>query len=196
MGTGSLRSLLEAQLKDLYNIEIQMLIQLPRLKSRCASDQLYRALDEHEDVTNLQLKRLEEIGFTLAVELTGKTSTVMQSLIEEAEELLEENAPATVYDIATASFAQRIIHLEIAAYKSASSLADHLGLSRVYNMLLESLTEENSMNDLLAEIRKSELFPKNDWEWSSTQEAYNDLPGDPAFLTDSDVEDDYPSDIY
>jgi ferritin-like metal-binding protein YciE len=195
METGSMRYLLEEQLKDLYSMEIQMLRALPDLKDRTSSESLYHTLDRHFEETNFQLKRLDEIACILGIELPGRISHVLEAILDEAEHMLDLGAPPTVMDVSVVSIAQRMKHLEIAAYRSASALADHLGLNRVYNILLEILSEEYATNDALTDIRKLELFPKNEWESTAAQDDYPS-PDPESFYAEGGLADDFASDKY
>ena len=119
MKLASLDRLLEDQLKDLYSAENQLVKALPKMAKRASSGGLKEAITSHLEETKQHVERLDRIGQTLGVKLSGKKCKAMEGLIEEGAEALESDGPGPVIDAALIAAAQRVEHYEIAAYGTA-----------------------------------------------------------------------------
>lgn len=166
----SLQDLLEDELKDLYSAESQLVKALPKLAKKAASESLQQAILDHLEETKGQVARLQEIGTTLGVKLTGKTCKAMQGLIEEGAEILEEEGRSAIIDAALIGAAQRVEHYEIAAYGTARAFAEHLGLTDVVELLEETLQEESAADEKLSGISLDEILPATDTEEEDEEE--------------------------
>ena len=96
----SLDESLEEELKDIYSAEKQLLKALPRMAKKASSGELKAALTEHLSVTEAQVARLESVFEALGKPAKAKTCKAMQGLIEEAKEVMEEDATPAVMDAA------------------------------------------------------------------------------------------------
>src|SRR5271163_3392207 len=123
----TIAKLLEDQLKDLHSAEAQLVRALPKLAKKASSKGLVEAISSHLQETKHHVERLDQIGQTLGIKLTGKKCKAMEGLIEEGAEVLEAEGPGPVIDAALIAAAQRVEHYEISAYGSARALATHLG---------------------------------------------------------------------
>src|SRR4051794_33013192 len=106
MKIDSLDVLLEEELKDIYSAEKQLLKALPKMAKKASSDELRAALQEHLTVTQGQVTRLEEVFEALDKTAKAKTCKAMQGLIEEATELMKEDADDAVMDAGIIAAAQ------------------------------------------------------------------------------------------
>src|SRR5918999_256516 len=96
--TNPLEELLVDELKDLYSAENQMLKSLPRMAKAASSPELKRAFERHLEETRRQVERLNQIGETLDIKLTGKKCKGMEGLIEEGKEVMEEDLDENALD--------------------------------------------------------------------------------------------------
>src|SRR5262245_42124602 len=96
----NLNHLLEDELKDLYNAENQLLKALPKMAKRASSPSLKQAFTSHLKETQGHVERLEKIGKTLDISLTGKKCHAMEGLVEEGEEVIAEDGDEAVIDAA------------------------------------------------------------------------------------------------
>src|SRR4051794_24939741 len=119
----SLKELLEEELKDLYSAEKQLLKALPKMAKNANSDQLRGALEEHLEVTRGQVDRLEQVFESLGSSAKAKTCKAMQGLIEEANEIMEEDADDAVADAGIIAAAQKDEHYEMASYGTVRTWA-------------------------------------------------------------------------
>src|SRR4029453_18348510 len=86
-----LEELLVDELKDLYSAENQLVKALPKMAKAASSPELKRAIERHLEETRRQVERLDQIGQSLDVKLTGKKCKGMEGLIEEGKEVIEED---------------------------------------------------------------------------------------------------------
>jgi ferritin-like metal-binding protein YciE len=153
----SFNELLIHELRDLYSAEKQLTKALPKLSKAAANEELSTLIDEHLQETEKQIERLEQIFEELEVSSRGPACKGMKGLIAEGDHLIEEEGDPTVKDAAFISAAQRVEHYEIAAYGSARTFAQQLGLDNIAQMLQESLDEEKAADAKLNELAMSRV---------------------------------------
>jgi ferritin-like metal-binding protein YciE len=150
-----LGELLVDQLKDLYSAENQIIKALPKMAKAATSPDLKRAFERHLEETRRQVDRLNQIGETLGVKLTGKKCKGMEGLIEEGKEVIEEGFEEDVLDAGLIGAAQKVEHYEIAGYGTARTHAEMLGHSKVARLLQQTLDEEGAADKKLTQLAES-----------------------------------------
>ena len=153
----SLKELYVEELKDLYSAEKQLVKALPRMAKNATNPELQQAFTEHLQETEGHVERLEQIFEMLGERGGGKKCKGMEGLIEEAKELLEEDATEEVLDAGLISKAQHVEHYEIAGYGTVRTYARQLGLEDQAELLQQTLDEESKANELLTEIAESSV---------------------------------------
>lgn len=148
----SLHDLLLDELKDLYSAENQITKALPRMAKKARNPELKRAFEEHLRQTEEHVRRLEEIAQDLDFGPRGKKCMGMEGLIAEGKELLTEGAEPDVLDAGMIGAAQKVEHYEMAAYGTARTHAQQLGLDNVARMLQQTLDEEGQADEKLTGI--------------------------------------------
>jgi ferritin-like metal-binding protein YciE len=158
MGMETLQDLYLHELKDIYNAEKQILQALPKMAESANHNELRQAFEEHARVTEEQVRRLETIFSDLGQNPTGKKCKGMEGLIEEGKEVLEEKkADPDVRDAALIAAAQRVEHYEIAAYGTARTYAQQLGVSNHADLLQQTLDEEGETDKLLTQLAENRV---------------------------------------
>ena len=79
----------------------------------------------------------------------------MAGLIEEAQEMMEEEADPEVMDAVIIGLAQKVEHYEIATYGTLCSWAASLGYANAKEQLGENLAEEENADKTLTKVSKS-----------------------------------------
>jgi ferritin-like metal-binding protein YciE len=147
----TLQDLFEHEIADLYDAETQLVTALPKLAQAATNDELRGAFENHLEETREHVRRLEDvrgqIGSSMSEQCDG-----MRGLIQEGEETVSADGDPNVKDAALISAAQRVEHYEIAAYGTARTLADELGLDDAKDLLDQTLDEESSADKLLTKI--------------------------------------------
>jgi ferritin-like metal-binding protein YciE len=151
----TLRDLYIDELKDLYSAEKQLVRALPKMAKAASSPELKRAFETHLAQTQKQVERLERVFEELEASPRGKKCVGMEGLIEEAQELMGEDAEPEVLDAGLISKAQHVEHYEIAGYGTVRTYAMQLGEERQARLLQETLDEEGQTDKLLTALAES-----------------------------------------
>jgi ferritin-like metal-binding protein YciE len=157
MAIETLQDLYVHELKDIYNAEKQILQALPRMAKGASHDELRRAFEEHQRVTEEQVRRLDTIFDDLGQKPDGQKCKGMEGLIEEGKDMLEEKADPDVRDAGLIAAAQRVEHYEIAAYGTARTYARQLGLDKHVDLLQRTLDEEGETDKRLTELAENRV---------------------------------------
>ena len=160
MKLNNLEDLLIHELKDIYSAEKQITKALPKMIKATSSDKLKQAFQNHLDVTEQQIERLEGVFETLGKKATGEKCLAMEGIIKEAESMMSERADASVMDAALIASAQRVEHYEIAAYGTVCAYAKQLGMKDVLKQLTTTLQEEKRTDELLTQIAEQAINTK------------------------------------
>jgi ferritin-like metal-binding protein YciE len=152
MALNDLNDLFLHELKDIYDAEKRILRALPKMAKTASSDDLRAAFEEHREVTEKQVERLEEVFQMLDKAARGKKCLAMEGLLEEGKEMMEEDAAPPVMDAALIGAAQKVEHYEIAAYGTLVTYAKELGLKDAARLLEETLAEEKETDQKLTDL--------------------------------------------
>jgi ferritin-like metal-binding protein YciE len=153
----SLKELYVDELKDLYSAEKQLVKALPKMAKNASNPELKEAFTTHLQETEGHVERLEQIFEMLGERAGGKKCKGMEGLIEEAKELLEEDAAEEVLDAGLISKAQHVEHYEIAGYGTVRTYARQLGFDDQAELLQETLDEEGKTDELLTQLAESSV---------------------------------------
>ena len=157
MEIDSLRKLYVDELKDLYSAEKQILQALPKMVKKAQNEQLKKAFEDHRQVTEMQVERLDRIFEMLGKAARGKKCKAMEGLIEEGKEMMQEDMEPEVMDAALIAAAQRIEHYEIAGYGTVRTYAQVLGEKEQANILQQTHDEEGDADKLLTRLAESTI---------------------------------------
>jgi ferritin-like metal-binding protein YciE len=148
----SLRDLYIDELKDLYSAEKQLVKALPKMAKNATNPDLKKAFTDHLEQTEEHVSRLEQIFESLEASPRGKKCVGMEGLIEEAKEMLEEDAEEDVLDAGLISKAQHVEHYEMAGYGTVRRFAQILGETEHVELLEQTLNEEKEADQLLTQL--------------------------------------------
>ncbi|MCC9168827.1 YciE/YciF ferroxidase family protein [Pontibacter harenae] len=160
MKLNNLNDLLIHELKDIYNAEQQITKALPKMKEAASSDKLKKAFQDHLEMTEKQIERLDKVFEIIGEKSSGEKCKAMEGIIKEADSMMSEKADASVMDAALIASAQRVEHYEIAAYGTVCTYAKQLGMDEVLDQLLITLEEEKKTDSLLTEIAEKSINAK------------------------------------
>jgi ferritin-like metal-binding protein YciE len=127
-------------------------------------------------MTQRQVERLEDVFEALGKPAKAKTCKAMQGLLEEAKEIMEEDASDAVLDAGIIAAAQKVEHYEIASYGTVRTWARLCGQEEAANLLQETLDEESQTDERLTQLADSIVNPRaeeggDDEEETSSQSA-------------------------
>ncbi len=191
MTIDTLDSLLEEQLKDLYDAEKQLTKALPKMAKAAKDPELKTAFTDHLDQTKGQVSRIEHVFELLGKKAKSKLCAAMKGLVEEGKESIEEDASDEMRDCMLIASAQRAEHYEIAAYGTVRTIAETLGNQEVADLLQQTLEEEVQTDAKLSEISRRILNASNDdGEVEDEEEDEDELEDDEEGDEEDEEEDD------
>jgi ferritin-like metal-binding protein YciE len=155
-GEQAFMKLFEDGLKDIYWVEQQLTKAIPKMIKNTTSEELIDALEEHLEVTEKQVGKVEEVFKLLGKKANAEKCPAMQGILDEAEETMEETE-GIVRDAAIICSAQKVEHYEIASYGSLCAFANTLGLEDAASILKEILDEEKTADEKLTEVAETSV---------------------------------------
>lgn len=155
MAIETLEELFLEEIRDLYDAEKQLVKALPKMAKAASSDELRSAFEEHLEQTKGQVERLEQIFGLMDEKPKGKTCKAMKGLIEEGNETASEEATDPLGDLGMIGAAQRVEHYEIAAYGTARTMAEQIGMAEAVSLLEQTLNEEEETDKKLTSIAET-----------------------------------------
>ena len=147
-----LKDLFEESLKDIYWAEKALTKALPKMLKNATSPELRTALQEHLDVTKVQVSRLEEVFAVVGKKVQAKKCEAMEGLIKEAVGIMEDTEAGVVRDAGIIAGSQKIEHYEIATYGTLCAFAKVLGQFDAADLLHTTLQEEKDADSSLSEL--------------------------------------------
>lgn len=153
----SVKDLLIAELRDLYNAEEQLVEALPKMAEAASSTELKNAFNHHLEETRTHVTRLDEVFRSFDEKASGETCEAMKGLVKEGEQFMQAKGQPDVRDAGLIGAAQRVEHYEMAGYGTARTLAKRLGLQNIAETLQKSLEEEAAANEKLTAVAESDV---------------------------------------
>jgi len=153
----SLETLMQEELKDMYDAEKQLTKALPKLAKKATAQELKDAFEEHLQQTQEHISRLEQVFEELGLPARGKKCEGMQHLIAEGDEMIKEAEDDSTRDALMIAAAQKVEHYEIASYGTLRTWANLLGKNMVASLLEETLDEEKEADERLTGIAESSV---------------------------------------
>src|SRR5690349_16053185 len=145
-------------LKDIYWAEKHLTKALPKMKKAATNEELKNAIDEHLEVTEGHISRLEEVFEIMGKKAQAKKCEAMEGLTKEAESIIEETEAGTATrDVGIILAAQKVEHYEIASYGGLAQLAKTMGLDDVHELLGQTLQEEKEADETLTSIAENDI---------------------------------------
>jgi ferritin-like metal-binding protein YciE len=143
------------QVEDLYDAEKRLVKALPKMADASTSITLRQAFESHLMETEGHVSRLENVFRTLGQDPQGHTCDAMKGLVSEGEEVISYIDQSPLRDAALIAAANRVEHYEIAAYGSARTFAETLGLAEAAALLEQTLQEEKRADQKLTQLAES-----------------------------------------
>lgn len=152
-----LRDLFKDSLKDIYWAEKALTKAIPKMIRNASSEELIAALNNHLNVTEQQVTRLDDVFESIGMNPQAKKCVAMEGLIQEGIEIMEGTEEGVVRDAGIIAAAQKVEHYEIASYGTLCAFAKILGEDKAAELLLETMNEEKDADDKLSEIAESSI---------------------------------------
>jgi len=152
MKTKTLEELFHETLKDIYYAERKILRALPKMARGANSPDLKAAFQKHEEETQMQVERLQQVFELLGKPARGKTCPAIDGIIEEGEEALQAFANSPALDASLIAAAQAVEHYEIARYGTLHRWAQVMGMKDAAKLLDQTLQEEGMTDESLTQL--------------------------------------------
>jgi ferritin-like metal-binding protein YciE len=153
------KSLMGELIQDAYSAETQLLEALPEMADAASTPALKQAFQEHLQVTQRQVERLERVAEMLGCDPEGEDCEAMEGLVAEAEEIVDEHEEGPVRDAALISAAQKVEHYEIASYGTLAAMAKACGMKEAAELLAQTMQEEKDADELLTQVAEQQVNP-------------------------------------
>jgi ferritin-like metal-binding protein YciE len=148
----TMEDLFLGQIQDLYDAEQRLVKALPGMAEAATSDELRQAFEKHLAETEGHVGRLEQIFAEMGKDPKATTCDAMKGLVKEGESIIDDIDESPLRDAGLIAAANRVEHYEIAAYGSARTFAQTLGLTGAVSLLTQTLQEEKMADQKLTEI--------------------------------------------
>jgi ferritin-like metal-binding protein YciE len=148
----TLQDLFHETLKDIYYAEKKILTSLPKMAKAAQSEDLRAAFEKHEQETEGQVERLEQVFALIEQPAKGKTCDAINGILDEGKEIMTEFKGSPALDAGLLAAAQALEHYEISRYGTLKTWADMLGLTEAVDLLDETLEEEKKTDEALTEL--------------------------------------------
>lgn len=148
----TLNDLFHDTLKDIYYAEKQILKTLPKMARAAQSAELKAGFEQHQEETQGQIERLEQVFELLGKPARGKTCDAILGIIEEGKEIMDDYKGTEALDAGLISAAQAVEHYEIARYGTLKAWAQQLGMKDAVKLLDQTLQEESATDQKLSQL--------------------------------------------
>jgi len=138
------------------------------VKAATSAD-LKEGLTSHLEETKEQVARLEQAFEAMGQTAKSKPCKGMRGLLEEGNEIISEEDPGVMLDLAIIGAAQKVEHYEISAYGTARTIAEKIGNQKVAKLLRKTEDEEKAADSKLTEVA-SELYASEEAESDDEEE--------------------------
>ena len=153
-----LMELFYEELQDIYWAEKHLIKALPKMAKAASTEELKDAINEHLEITQTQVGRLEKVFELLGKKAQAKKCEAMEGLTKEADGVIEDTEDGSATrDVALILAAQKVEHYEIATYGGLATLATTLGLDEIHDLLGETLAEEKEADTTLTDIAENSV---------------------------------------
>ncbi|MET0636731.1 MAG: DUF892 family protein [Chitinophagaceae bacterium] len=137
-------------LRDMYWAELHLVKALPKMAGAASGTDLKAALEEHLDVTLIQVSRLEQVFELAGIPNIAKKCDALEGLVISGEQVIENTRTGSdMRDTGIIGSGLKVENFEITCYKGLIQLADKLGYTDAVELLTENLREEEEASDTL-----------------------------------------------
>jgi ferritin-like metal-binding protein YciE len=152
-----LKDLFLDTLKDIYFAEKKILSALPKMAKAAQSPKLKAAFEKHQEETEAQVDRLEQVFASLDETPRAKTCDAIMGIIDEGKEIMSEYKGMPALDAGLLAAAQAVEHYEISRYGTLKTWATELGYRDAVKLLDATLKEEKNTDVTLSQLAEAEV---------------------------------------
>jgi len=130
---------------------------MPQITQMVQNQEVRRAFETHQQQTQQQVQRLEQIFQRAGQQPQRAECTSMRALIQEAQQMSQQIQDPDTLDAFLIGAEQAIEHHEIAAYGTLRTWAQQLGMTEDADLLQQTLEEEKQADQMLSQIAESRV---------------------------------------
>ena len=157
----SMQDLMANMLEGIYTAEQDMLQSMPMIMEHIESPELRKLFENHEQETEQQCQRLEQIFQKMGKKLPKNAkSPIVQGLIKECQDMIKAGGDEAVLEAGLILAAQKMEHIEIAGYGTAVEFAKMIGDKQSAKLLAQTLDEEEKTDKKLTKVARNSINPK------------------------------------
>jgi ferritin-like metal-binding protein YciE len=119
------------------------------------SNQLRAAFEKHQDETEGQIGRLEQVFELLGKSARRKKCDAIEGILDEGKEIMDEYAKTSALDAGLLAAVQAAEHYEISRYGTLKAWATKLNMPQAAKLLDQTLNEEKKTDDSLTRIAET-----------------------------------------
>ena len=150
-----LDDLFHETLKDIYYAEKKILSTLPKMAKAAQSKDLKAAFEKHQEETEGQVERLEQVFEFIKATPRGKTCDAINGIVDEGKEIMSDFKGSPALDAGLLAAAQAVEHYEISRYGTLRTWANELGLKDAVRLLEATLEEEKKTDATLTKLAET-----------------------------------------
>lgn len=144
-------------LEYMYDAEKQLTQALPKIAQAASTPHLRQAFEQHLEETRMHVNRVEQVFTKLGLKASGKTNSVMEAMVHEAEQMIQHTDISPLRDTALIVAGNQVEHFEIGSYGSLRHFAQLMGHEEIISLLEDNLREEKEADRKLTQIGESEV---------------------------------------
>jgi ferritin-like metal-binding protein YciE len=148
----SLAQLMVHGLRQVYDVEQQLLPALDRMRAQARDEELEHAFAQHRTETEGHIDRLQRVFRSVGARPRRGSSTAIDAIVGDGARLLARKVDRDVRDAWLIATAQRIEHVEIASYGTLRAYAETLGFTYAADLLQQTLEEERTADETLTRL--------------------------------------------
>jgi ferritin-like metal-binding protein YciE len=180
--------LFEHELRDIYDAEHKLVRALGAMAKKLSDQALIEGLEEHREVTQGQIKRLEEVFRLLDKKPRREPCRGINGLIDEFTKFAKEEPSEEILNAFAVGAGLKVEQYEIVAYESLLRLAGRLGLTETIDLLAENLSEEVEAARQMGELAEVLVGPlTSPPDVSREQVVVPEATAEPIVLDDAEV---------
>ncbi|HET6243408.1 MAG: DUF892 family protein [Bacteroidetes bacterium] len=145
------------ELEKALSMETMHVKILSKLTQAASNSELREMFDDHFDITEVHVNRIEEIFRLLDRKVQTQTNEPMEMLCKEAEQAIEEDKEDFMKDSILLNIAQKMEHLEISFYKGLFQFLENIPNKDVRELLQVTMEEEEHIERIFNGISESTL---------------------------------------
>jgi len=157
MQESKLMKLFEDELKDIYWAEKALTKALPKMAKNATSPELIKAIKNHLQETEEQIKKVEKVFELIGKKAVAKKCEAMAGLVKEGDEIMKDTDKGAMRDAGIITAGNKVEHYEIASYGTLKTFAHILGLEEAAKLLEEILEQEKNADATLTQIAETTI---------------------------------------